>query len=270
MESTLEFPQGFFFIRCKSQPFAVDVNGGSMTNDATIIIWPQKMVDSINQLWMHEEGFLINKKSGLVLDIRGGSIERDKVIIQYARKPGLAHNQRWTYQNGFIFPTSAPHLVLDIRNGEFKNGNTVYLNTKNLHSKTQQWIIQPFENEKSINELALLRPSPLQRTSTFPRQDELYDCYRLVYLEPNQRVTAEQLAGAAAFKAMKDFIEQYKQTHQGPVVADEQTRPALLELVKKEVVQALTSKHVEHNLQELVQSSISVAEAYFSREYNAN
>jgi hypothetical protein len=42
-------------------------------------------------------------------------IERDKVIIQYARKPGLAHNQRWTYQNGFIFPTSAPHLVLDIR-----------------------------------------------------------------------------------------------------------------------------------------------------------
>lgn len=31
MESTAEFPQGFFFIRCKSQPFAVDVNGGSMT-----------------------------------------------------------------------------------------------------------------------------------------------------------------------------------------------------------------------------------------------
>lgn len=76
----------------------------------------------------------------------------------------------------------------------------------------------------------------VQRTSTFPRQEELYDCYRLVYLEPDQRVTAEQLAGAAAFKAMKDFIEQYKQTHQGPVVADEQTRPALLELVKREVV----------------------------------
>jgi hypothetical protein len=37
------------------------------------------------------------------------------MIIQYARKPGLAHNQRWTYQNGYIFPTSAPHLVLDIR-----------------------------------------------------------------------------------------------------------------------------------------------------------
>lgn len=57
----------------------------------------------------------------------------------------------------------------------------------------------------------------------------------MVYLEPDQRITAEQLAGGTAFKAMKDFIEKYKQTHQGPVVADEQTRPALLELVKREV-----------------------------------
>lgn len=74
----------------------------------------------------------------------------------------------------------------------------------------------------------------VQRTSTFPRQEELYDCYRMVYLEPSQSITPEQLAGAAAFKAMKDFIEQYKQTHQSPVIADEQTRPALLELVKRE------------------------------------
>lgn len=76
----------------------------------------------------------------------------------------------------------------------------------------------------------------VQRTSTFPRQEELYDCYRMVYLESNQTtVTPEQLAGAAAFKAMKDYIENYKQTHQGPVVADEQSRPELLDLVKREV-----------------------------------
>lgn len=30
MEAVQEFPEGFFFIRCKSQPFAIDVNGGSM------------------------------------------------------------------------------------------------------------------------------------------------------------------------------------------------------------------------------------------------
>lgn len=64
---------------------------------------------------MHEDGFLINKKSGLVVDIRGGDIKKDKLLIQYARKPGLAYNQRWKYQDGYIFPEAAPHLVVDIR-----------------------------------------------------------------------------------------------------------------------------------------------------------
>lgn len=82
------------------------------------------------------------------------------MIIQYARKPGLAHNQRWSFRDGYISSTSAPHLVLDIRGGDYKNGNVVFLNTKNIHSQTQQWIIQPFHNEKSDQELALLRPSP--------------------------------------------------------------------------------------------------------------
>lgn len=39
----------------------------------------------------------------------------------------------------------------------------------------------------------------VQRNSLFPRQEELYDCYRVVYLE-NKQVTPEQLAGAVTFK----------------------------------------------------------------------
>lgn len=42
-------------------------------------------------------------------------MKKDKAIIQYARKAGLATNQRWSYLDGYIFPTAAPHLVLDIR-----------------------------------------------------------------------------------------------------------------------------------------------------------
>lgn len=39
MEAVPNFPDGFFFIRCKSQPFALDVNNGSMlVNIITIII----------------------------------------------------------------------------------------------------------------------------------------------------------------------------------------------------------------------------------------
>ncbi|KAG2234117.1 hypothetical protein INT48_000294 [Thamnidium elegans] len=289
MEAVPNFPDGFFFIRCKHQPFAMDVNMGSMLNDASIIIWPQKMVDSINQLWMHEEGFLINKKSGLVIDIKGGGIEREKLIIQYARKPGLAQNQRWTYRDGYICSSSAPHLVLDIRGGEYKNGNNIYLNAKNLHSQTQQWIIQPFQNEKSNAELSLLRPSPrkvslllrvtlllllllssltiiiVQRTSTFPRQEELYDCYRLVYLESGKTVTPEQLAGAAAFKGLKDYIDLVKK--EGPIIADENTRKELVNQIQREVIQVLHSNQVNSDINELVTSAKTVAESYFIREY---
>ncbi|KAI8971739.1 hypothetical protein BDF20DRAFT_825577 [Mycotypha africana] len=239
METVSTFPQGFFFIRCKSQPLAIDVSNGSMTVRSFYII----------------------------------GIERDKPIIQYARKPGLAHNQRWIYKEGFISPTTAPHLVLDIRNSEFKNGNTVFLNSKSVHSKTQQWIIQPFENEKSAAELALLRPSPLQRNSTFPRQDELYDCYRMVYLESAQSVTTEQLAGAAAFKVravgMKDYIQAYKQSHNNePIVANEQTRQELINYVRNEVIRSLDAKQIEFHATDIIDSAANVAESYFSREYS--
>ncbi|KAI8095344.1 hypothetical protein BDF21DRAFT_469944 [Thamnidium elegans] len=240
MEAVPNFPDGFFFIRCKHQPFAMDVNMGSMLVNIYIITW-------------------------LVIDIKGGGIEREKLIIQYARKPGLAQNQRWTYRDGYICSSSAPHLVLDIRGGEYKNGNNIYLNAKNLHSQTQQWIIQPFQNEKSNAELSLLRPSPLQRTSTFPRQEELYDCYRLVYLESGKTVTPEQLAGAAAFKGLKDYIDLVKK--EGPIIADENTRKELVNQIQREVIQVLHSNQVNSDINELVTSAKTVAESYFIREY---
>ncbi|KAI8097361.1 uncharacterized protein BX664DRAFT_326199 [Halteromyces radiatus] len=257
-----QFPDGFFFMRCKEKPMAVDVNGGAMTNDATMIIWPQKLIDSINQLWMHEDGFLINKKSGLVIDIRGGDIKKDKVLIQYARKPGLAHNQRWKYQDGFIFPQAAPHLVIDIRGGDFKETNVLFLNTKDINSKTQQWYIQPFENEKSQDELALLRPSPNLRTSSFPRPEELCDSYRIVYIENKQDPLENEMAGAAAFKAIKTYIAQQKEKQQ-PILTPS-ARDSIQQLAKTEV---LSLSHGQQDTRGLIQAAEQAALSYFAREY---
>ena len=89
-----------------------------------------------------------------------GDIKKDKTIIQYARKPGLAHNQRWKYEDGYIFPASAPNLVLDVRGGELKDAASIFLNTKIPGSATQQWLIQPFEDARSKQDLILLRPPP--------------------------------------------------------------------------------------------------------------
>ncbi|SAM05274.1 hypothetical protein [Absidia glauca] len=220
------------------------------------------MVDSINQLWMHEDGFLINKKSGLVVDIRGGDIKKDKLLIQYARKPGLAHNQRWKYKDGFIFPQAAPHLVIDIRGGDFKETNGLFLNTKDINSRTQQWLIQPFENEKSGDELALLRPSPNIRTSSFARPEELCDDYRMVYIEKKQDPSANELTGAAAFKAIKDYIAHQKETQQ-PIVGPH-ARDAIQQLARKEI-QSLCPNH--QDTRDLVNAAEQSALSYFAREY---
>ncbi|ORZ08604.1 hypothetical protein BCR42DRAFT_424508 [Absidia repens] len=256
------FPDGFFFMRCKQQSMAVDVNGGAMTNDATMIIWPQKLVDSINQLWMHEDGFLINKKSGLVIDIRGGDIKKDKLLIQYARKPGLAHNQRWKYKDGFIFPQAAPHLVVDIRGGDYKETNGLFLNSKDINSRTQQWLIQPFENEKSKDELSLLRPSPHIRTSSFARPEELCDSYRMVYIEKKQDPSLNELTGAAAFKALKDYIARQKESQQ-PILTPN-ARDSIQQLARNEI-QILCQG--QHEIRQLIHAAEQSALSYFAREY---
>ncbi|ORX60424.1 hypothetical protein DM01DRAFT_1342906 [Hesseltinella vesiculosa] len=245
------FPDGFFFMRSKQKPMAIDVRDGGML----------KLVDSINQLWMHEDGFLINKKSGLVIDIRGGDIKKDKPIIQYARKPGLAHNQRWVYQDGYIASKTAPHLVLDIRGGDFKETNALFLNIKDPQSVTQQWLIQPFENEKSKDELALLRPAPDQRNSTFPRPEELCESYRRVYEEKEQDLTPNQIAGALAFKALKCYIEDQQKNSQ-PIV-----HPDARRTIQQQIKRLAKDANIQddHTLYAAEQGAFG----YFAREYES-
>ncbi|KAI7880062.1 hypothetical protein K492DRAFT_178171 [Lichtheimia hyalospora FSU 10163] len=249
---------------------AVDVHGGGMTNEATIIIWQQKMIDSINQLWMHEDGFLINKKSGLVLDIKGGEMKKDKAIIQYARKAGLATNQRWSYLDGYIFPTAAPHLVLDIRNGvDYKESSHLYLNTKNPNSASQQWVIEPFEDHRSNQDLELLRPPPSKKHFEFPSPEQLCDYYRLIYLQQEKQVTDQALAGAAAFKGLKLLV--VEQRKKGNPINSDGARDMLKTMVIQEA--KLLISHYRNNtvsqqqLADIVRGADQAAASYFSREY---
>ncbi|KAI9010387.1 ricin B lectin domain-containing protein [Phycomyces nitens] len=257
-----DFPSGFFYIRSKEKPMAMDVNDGSMLNDAHIIIWPQKYVDSINQLWMHENGFLLNKKSGLALDIRGGDIKKDKTLVQYSRKPGLAHNQRWKFQDGFIFPAAAPHLSLDIRGGDYKEGNFIFLNTKTIGLSTQQWLIEPFENERSLQDLELLRPPVKLSTAPTLSPDDLYDCYRQVYRQHTPDPTLDQVAGAAAFQAIRIYLQQQKAQKQ----PGGEPKEALQGLVAQEVIRLLEAVP-EATLEKVTREAGQAARRYYSREY---
>ncbi|ORY93194.1 ricin B lectin domain-containing protein [Syncephalastrum racemosum] len=115
--------------------------------DANIIVWEQKGADdNDNQLWSYDDGFLTNKKSGMVLDIRGGDLKADKEIVQYDRKLTQTLNQRFGYRDGYIYMRADPRLVLDIKGDDTEKGAKVILyQRKSEDNDNQQWEIEPFE-----------------------------------------------------------------------------------------------------------------------------
>ncbi|KAL1927603.1 hypothetical protein VTP01DRAFT_3840 [Rhizomucor pusillus] len=143
------FPSGWFFIqsRCPHK-MVLDVQGDSLKATAKIVVWPKKSQNYDNQLWMYDNGYIINKCSGLVLDVAGGELTSDKQMIQYKRKMiEDAHNQRWYYrEDGFIHPQVDPNLVLDIRGNWQKEGTVVLLyERKYTDNENQLWDLIPHD-----------------------------------------------------------------------------------------------------------------------------
>ncbi|RUS14907.1 ricin B lectin domain-containing protein [Endogone sp. FLAS-F59071] len=138
---------GYFFIRSRQNGKVLDVEGGSSDAGVRICIWPKKDYDNDNQLWKFEEGFLVNKRSGLVIDIQSGELAPDRNICQYDRKwVQEANNQRWGYEDGFIYCRARPDLVLDIRGGDDSDGTEVIVyNKKYEDNYNQKWEVEKAE-----------------------------------------------------------------------------------------------------------------------------
>ncbi|KAI8997553.1 ricin B lectin domain-containing protein [Pilobolus umbonatus] len=134
----------YFFIKSCGNDCVLDVYMGETTINSNIITWPKKPYgDQENQLWRCENGFLLNKKSGLVLDVRGGDLQSDKPIVQYTRKITMAHNQRFGFRDGYIYCLADPRLVLDVKKGSKKDGAKVILyKRKDADHSNQQWVIE--------------------------------------------------------------------------------------------------------------------------------
>ncbi|RUP51399.1 ricin B lectin domain-containing protein [Jimgerdemannia flammicorona] len=138
------FPTGYFFLRARNGN-VLDVAGKSTDAGDKVIAWEKKRHRVDNQVWYAEDGFLINKHSGLVLDIESGKLESGNHICQYTKKPiGEADNQRWGYQNGYIYVLANPDLVLDVAGESEKEGAKIIVWQKKGENdnSNQQWVIE--------------------------------------------------------------------------------------------------------------------------------
>ncbi|KAF7723833.1 hypothetical protein EC973_001558 [Apophysomyces ossiformis] len=140
----------YYFIKSQFNGRVLDVEGGSLEDEANIIVYHQKESDFLNQLWRYEDGYFINAQSAKVLDISGGEMEPESQIIQYARKDEFeASNQRWEIdEDGYIYCIARPDLVLDIQEARDEDEVPVILYEKKEGevAANQKWFLELCEN----------------------------------------------------------------------------------------------------------------------------
>ncbi|KAI9498745.1 hypothetical protein BDB00DRAFT_799332 [Zychaea mexicana] len=121
------FPIGYFYIISKMNGLVVDLRGDSETAaPGTKIVMAQKREESPerdSQLWIHQNGFLTNKATGLVLDINPAEsfiaifTKEKRMYLDGMKEADAANDQRFGFESepGFIYQLSEPKNVLDIR-----------------------------------------------------------------------------------------------------------------------------------------------------------
>lgn len=110
------------------------------------MVLSSKFYDYSFFLIIHQDGFIVNKKSGKVLDVRGGPLVDNAWICQYDRKlVADAHNQRWGYSKGYIYVLADPHMVLDVKGNSTLDGTRIILHHKKFgYDNTHQlWDLIP-------------------------------------------------------------------------------------------------------------------------------
>ncbi|KAI9263318.1 hypothetical protein BDA99DRAFT_509932 [Phascolomyces articulosus] len=119
------FPIGYFYIVSKMNGLVADLRGDPETAaPGTKIIMAHKQEESPerdSQLWIHQNGYLTNKATGLVLDINPAEsfiaiFTKEKRMYLDGMKVD-ANDQRFGYESdpGYIYQLSDPKNVVDIR-----------------------------------------------------------------------------------------------------------------------------------------------------------
>lgn len=141
------FPDGDFFIRSVVSGLVVEIKDGSTAEGAPAVVRTGQSSNNDNQLWKYDQGFLVNKKSGLVLEVvgyqGGGNIEPGTPVAQASRRERPANlNQLWAYNRGRLVPYD-PKVTLSVRDDNFADGNEVVVDGVRAEDPGQEWHIEP-------------------------------------------------------------------------------------------------------------------------------
>ncbi|WP_194826266.1 RICIN domain-containing protein [Nocardia sp. XZ_19_231] len=138
------FPEDSFYIRNVASNLVVDIEGGSADAGAPAVVWDRKSTGDAHQLWTYDEGFLVNKNSGLVLEVvgyeSGSNIAAGTPVAQALRRESPESlNQLWAY-NYQMLMSYDPKVTLTAREGNFTAGTAVVVDRTERDDPRQQWM----------------------------------------------------------------------------------------------------------------------------------
>lgn len=140
------FPGDYFFIRNVVSGKVLDVRDGSTDAGASVLLWDRKPRDNDNQLWKYDEGFIVNKNSGLVLEVPGyeggGNIKPGTSLVQAERRaPPHSLNQLWAYNYSHLMPYD-PKVCLWGENGDVSTpGVNAVVDRCDIGDVSQEWML---------------------------------------------------------------------------------------------------------------------------------
>ncbi|KAG0150138.1 hypothetical protein CROQUDRAFT_652856 [Cronartium quercuum f. sp. fusiforme G11] len=145
-----EFPTGWFYIKSLLSNKVLQPLSGSFEPTRLVVVDQKYGDEAVAQLWKYENGYIINKATGLCLDYEHGNYKRlgDIHICQWHRKVGKeAHNQKWLYRtHNLISSVDDINRVLDIKGGSMLPGAEVLLRkletNQGSHPASQRWLIE--------------------------------------------------------------------------------------------------------------------------------
>ncbi|KAF9904817.1 hypothetical protein EC991_002321, partial [Linnemannia zychae] len=144
----------WFYIKSKASNQVLDIEHGFLKDHtkpgAYLQLNHQKLHASAQkhallelQLWRFDNGYIINRRTGLVLDVAEGSLKSGTRLIQWTRRSENNANQQWAVSGGFIHLKSNANLVLDVDGDGTRDRARVSLGErKDKKNLDQRWTFE--------------------------------------------------------------------------------------------------------------------------------
>ncbi|GAA5805907.1 hypothetical protein EDC94DRAFT_607563 [Helicostylum pulchrum] len=263
-----EFPLGYFYIVSKMNDLVIDLRGPeTATLAAKIVMAAKKPVspERDSQLWIHQNGFLTNKSTGLVLDINKAEsfvaifTKENRLYLDKMKEQEAANDQRFGYEaeTGYIYALCNRDLVVDIRHEDTKEDARVMVYQKKPIEEAinQLWTIELGDPPRMIDsDDEDEDDSKRERMKAWfgnwkgwgrkkgevMAEKDLEEANQKVYKDKKSKASYELIAAAAAYEAVN--VWEKKQKEDGNEVHHSTAKKLIAGIAAKELVKLLAER----------------------------